>query len=116
MRRKFFIRWITNGLALAVVAWLLPGIDYTGLLSLVLAALVLGLVNSFLRPLLVIISFPISLLTLGIFLFVINALMLLLTAKIVGGFMVAGFWAAFAGSILLSFVSWLISGFFPKRT
>lgn len=116
MKRKFIFRWIINAFALAIVAWLLPGIRFEGIPDLILAALVLGLINSFLRPILVIIFFPISLVTLGVFLFVVNALMLLLTARIVGGFSIAGFWSAFGGALLLSFFSWLISGFFPKKS
>ncbi len=96
------IRWVLSALALLFVAWIVPGISFTGFLSAFYAAFVMGLVNIFIRPILLIFTLPINLLTLGLFTFIINALMFLLVAKLVPGFMVIGFVAALLGSILLS--------------
>jgi putative membrane protein len=109
-------RWVVNAAALLLVAYLYPGVAVTGFLAALIAALVLGLVNALIRPLLVILTFPVTLLTLGLFLFVINALMFWLAAAVVPGFNVAGFWASLVGSVLYSVItlvtSWLL---FPKK-
>jgi putative membrane protein len=78
------------------------------------AAFLLGIVNTILRPILVFITFPITLLTLGLFLLVINGLMLWLVSVLVRGFHVSGFWSAVLGSILISIVSWILSRFLPS--
>jgi len=101
-------RWILFALALLFTAWIVPGISFSGYMPAFWAALVMGLVNLFIRPLLLILTLPINILTLGFFTFVINALMLLLVAKLVIGFAVAGFWTALLGSIVLSILSTLI--------
>jgi putative membrane protein len=109
-------RWIVNAAALLLVAYLYPGVHLAGFGSALLAALVLGLVNALIRPLLVILTLPVTLLTLGLFLFVINALLFWLVAETVPGFGVSGFGAALLGSILYSVItlitSWLL---FPRR-
>jgi putative membrane protein len=108
-------RWIINAAALLLVAYLYSGVHVTSFGAALIAALVLGLVNAVLRPILVILTLPVTLLTLGLFLFVINALMFWLVAEVVHGFTVDGFWAAMLGSILYSVItlltSWLL---FPK--
>lgn len=105
-------RWIVNAAALLLVAYLYPGVRVEGLLAAAIAALGLGLVNAVVRPILVILTLPVTLLTLGLFLFVINALLFWLVAEFVPGFSVAGFLAALVGSILYSVVtlitSWLL--------
>ena len=109
-------RWIVNAAALMLVAYLYPGVTVTSFGAALLAALVLGLVNAIVRPLLVILTLPVTLLTLGLFLFVINALLFWLVAELVRGFTVSGFGAALIGSILYSLItlvtSWLL---FPRR-
>ena len=109
-------RWIINAAALLLVAYLYPGVTVASFWAAMLAALVLGLVNALIRPLLVLLTLPVTVLTLGLFLFVINALMCWLAAEIVSGFRVTGFWAALIGSVLYSLItlitSWLL---FPRK-
>ena len=109
-------RWIVNAAALLLVAYLYPGVQVETFVSAALAALVLGLVNAIVRPILVLLTLPVTILTLGLFLFVINALLFWFVAEIVGGFRVSGFGAALIGSILYSLItlvtSWLL---FPRR-
>ena len=105
-------RWIVNAAALLLVAYLYPGVHVEGFLTGIIAALVLGLVNAVVRPILVILTFPVTLLTLGLFLFVINALLFWLVAEVVPGFAVNGFVSALIGSILYSLItlvtSWIL--------
>lgn len=109
-------RWVVNAAALLGVAYIYPGVHVESFLAALIAALVLGLVNAVVRPLLVILTFPVTLVTLGLFLFVINALLFWLVAEVVRGFTVSGFLAALVGSILYSLItlvtSWVL---FPKR-
>lgn len=108
-------RWIVNGAALLLVAYLYPGVEVTGFGPALLAALVLGLVNAVIRPILVILTLPVTLVTLGLFLFVINALLFWLVASVVHGFAVSGFGAALLGSILYSLITLLTSWvLFPR--
>lgn len=106
-------RWILNALALLLVAYLYPGVTVDTFLAAAVAALVLGLINAVVRPILVLLTLPVTILTLGLFLFVINALLFWLVGSIVPGFHVAGFLAALVGSILFSLItlvtSWLLS-------
>jgi putative membrane protein len=110
-------RWIVNAAALLLVAYLYPGVTVEGFGAALIAALVLGLVNAVVRPLLIILTLPVTLLTLGLFIFVINALLFWFVAEIVHGFRVSGFGAALIGSILYSVItlvsSWLL--FSPKK-
>src|SRR5262245_13071530 len=105
----FLIRLAINALGLWVADYLLDGISIDGLGSLVLAALIFGVVNAVVRPIFVILTFPLTLLTLGLFLLVVNAAMLGLVAAFVPGFHVASFGAALLGSIVVSLVSWAAS-------
>lgn len=102
-------RWIVNAAALLLVAYIYPGVQVTSFTTALIAALVLGLVNAFIRPLLVILTLPVTILTLGLFLFVINALLFWFVAEVVQGFTVTGFWAALLGSILYSVITLLTS-------
>ena len=101
--------WVINALALLLVAYLLKGIHVNGFGSALIAALVLGLVNTLIRPVLVILTLPVTLLTLGLFIFIINALLFLFVGNLLAGFQVASFGAALLGSILYSVISWLLS-------
>lgn len=103
------IKWVLFAGALLFTAWIVPGISFVGFTSALLAAFVMGLVNIFVRPILLILTLPINLLTLGLLTFVINALMFLFVAKLVPGFNVNGFMAALLGSIVLSFISIFIN-------
>jgi putative membrane protein len=109
-------RWILNAAALLLVAYLYPGVMVETFFAALIAALVLGLVNAVVRPILVLLTLPVTILTLGLFLFVINALLFWFVAEIVQGFRVTGFVAALLGSLLYSVItlvtSWLL---FPRR-
>jgi putative membrane protein len=105
----FLIRLAINALGLWVADLLLDGISIDGTGSLVLAAVIFGLVNALVRPIFVVLTFPLTLLTLGLFLLVVNALMLGLVAALVPGFHVATFGSALLGSIIVSLVSWAAS-------
>jgi len=108
----FVIRWLVTTLAVFVAAHVIPGISYSSLGVLVGASLLLGIVNAFVRPVLLLLSLPFIILTLGVFILVINALLLLLTSSLVPGFVIPGFWSAFFASIIISIVSWPLSCFF----
>lgn len=101
----FIVQTVVVGLLLYVVAKLVPGMEVDGVGHALLAGLVLGIVNALIRPLLVFLTLPITILTLGLFLLVINALLLKLAAALVPGFRVRGFVAAFLGALLLSVFS-----------
>lgn len=103
------IRWILLALTLLFTAWLLPGIHLAGFWPALWAALVIGIINVFIRPILMIITIPINILTLGLFTFILNALLLLLVARIVPGFVIDGFLSALLGSIIISIVSVFIN-------
>ena len=107
--QRFLLRLILNVIALTVIAYIVQGISVAGPLSALAAAVVLGAVNAVVRPVLVILTFPVTLVTLGLFLLVINAAMFGLAAALVPGFSVHGFGAALAGSILYSIAGWLTS-------
>ena len=111
------LRWLVNAAALMLVAYLYPGVQVESVGAAILAAVVLGLVNAVIRPMLLVLTLPVTILTLGLFIFVVNALMFWLAAGIVGGFHVSGFWAALIGSILYSLItlvtSWIVFG--PKK-
>ena len=109
------IRWIVNAAALMLVAYLYPGVEVTSFGAAMVAALVLGLVNAVIRPILVLLTLPVTLLTLGLFLFVINALLFWLVAEVVQGFHVAGFGSALLGSILYSIITLITSWIFFRR-
>ncbi len=103
------VRWLTNAAALYLTALLLPGLQLRGAVATLIAAAVLGIVNALIRPLLLVLTLPLNLLTLGLFTFVINALMLLLTSAVVPGFSIRGFGSALVGAIVLSIISFILS-------
>ena len=108
-RRSWVIRWLINAIALLVTAAILPGVQVKTVFTALLAAVVMGIVNAFVRPIFLILTLPLNLLTLGLFTFVLNGLMLLLAALFVPGFTVSGLWSAIGGALILSLVSSLIS-------
>ena len=101
-RMKWLIRWLLLAAALLLVAHWFPGVNVTSFGSALIAALVLGLLNTFVRPILILLTLPVTLLTLGLFLFVINALMFLFAGALLEGFQVDGFGWALAGSLVYS--------------
>ena len=108
------IRLIINMVAILIISYLFPRvIKVDGFWAALIAALLLGIVNAIIRPILVLLTLPITILTLGLFLLVINGLMLWLVAALVRGFHVNGFFGAVLGSVLISFVSWILSRFLP---
>ncbi len=110
--RHFVFRWAITAVAVAVTAKLMPGIRSDSVGSLIGAALLLGIFNAFVRPVLLLLSAPLILLTLGFFILVVNGLMLLWIPSFVRGFHVDNFASAFWGAILIGIFSWLLSAFF----
>ncbi len=102
---KLIARLIVTALALLLVAEVVPGIEVENLYIAIIASLVLGLLNIFVKPLLVILTLPITILTLGLFLFVINAVLFWFAASFIDGFAVSGFWPAFFGSLIVTIIS-----------
>jgi putative membrane protein len=110
--RHFVFRWAITTVAVMVASSLIHGIRYDTVAALIGAALLLGILNAFVRPVLLLLSAPLILLTLGFFILILNGLMLYLVPSIVIGFHVDSFGSAFWGAIVISLVSWLLSAFF----
>jgi putative membrane protein len=110
--RHFVLRWAIMTVAVMVASSLIHGIRYDTVAALIGAALLLGILNAFVRPVLLLLSVPLILLTLGFFILILNGLMLYLVPSIVIGFHVDSFGSAFWGAIVISLVSWLLSAFF----
>ena len=106
-----WIRWLTMTLAILLTPHLVDGIRVDGFMSAFFAAAVLGVLNAFLRPLVLVLTLPLTILTLGLFTFIINAAMLKLASGLIPGFTVIGFWSAVFGSLIISLVSWLVNSF-----
>ena len=106
---RFLVRVLLNALAIGVAAWLVPGVQLSGPGPAVFAGILLGFVNALVRPILILLTLPFTLLTLGLFLFVVNAICFALTAALVPGFDLTGFFAAFFGALVVTLVSWAVS-------
>jgi putative membrane protein len=111
---RIVLVWLVNTVALIAVAYLMPSITVETFWAALIAALVLGLVNAVIRPLLVLLTLPVTVLTLGLWIFVINGLLFWLVGSFIEGFVVRGFWAGLIGSILFSIVSWILSALVLK--
>jgi len=109
--RGVLLRWLILTAAVLAASWLLTGVRVNGIFPAILAAALLGICNAVLRPLLIVLTLPLNILTLGLFTFVINALMLLLVSAVIPGFYVLGFWTAFFGALIISVTSWLLNRF-----
>ena len=109
------IRWLTTTAAIVATAYLLDGIQISGFLSAVFAAAMLGILNAFFRPIALLFTLPINILSLGLFTFIINALMLKMASGLIPGFGVYGFWTAIFGSLLISVISWLLNAFINEQ-
>ena len=107
----FVLRWIAGAVGLWLASKIVPGIEIRGVETLALAALVLGLVNAFVRPVVVVLTLPLTLVTLGLFLLVVNAAMIWLVSVFLHGFVVHGFWAAIWAAVVTGVVSGFASGF-----
>ena len=106
---RLLVVWLINAVALMAVAYLLPGITVSSFMTALVASLVLGLVNALIRPILILLTLPATLLTLGLFIFVLNGLLFWFVGTFIEGFHVAGFWPGVFGAIGYSVVSWLLS-------
>jgi putative membrane protein len=109
--KELIVKWVVNSTALLVVVHVVSGVTVDNWPTVFVAALVLGLLNAFLRPVLIFLTLPVTLLTLGLFTLVINAFLFYLAAHLVRGFHVAGFWQAFVAALVFSLVSFLLSLF-----
>ena len=109
MLMRLILVWLINAVALLAVPYVIPSISVDSFTTALVAALVLGLVNAIVRPILVILTLPVTLLTLGLFIFVINGLLFWFVGDLLHGFHVGGFWAGVFGSIVFSVISWLLS-------
>jgi len=105
MRMGFLFRWVVNALGLLFVSWLFDGIQVNGVGWAFVAALFLGVFNALVRPVLILLTLPITIVTMGLFILVINAFMLWLTGTLLAGFQVHGFWTALGGALVLSIIS-----------
>ena len=105
---KIFFHWFTSAIAIVIAAYIVPGVMVTPVGALV-AAVILGAINLFIRPILLILTLPITILTLGLFSLVINALMAMLASYLVPGLIIIGFWPAFFFALVLSIVNWVFN-------
>jgi putative membrane protein len=112
---RLILVWVLNAIALLAVAYLYPGVQVQDWKAAAIAALVLGLVNTLVKPILVLLTLPVTILTLGLFLLVLNALLFWGVSEVVTGFHVNGFWAALIGALLYSVIGWLLSKLIPDR-
>src|SRR5207302_3596534 len=110
--KQFVFRWVATTIAVLVASSIIRGIRYDTVAALIGASLLLGILNAFIRPFLLILSAPLILVTLGFFILILNGLLLLVVPSVVVGFHVDHFWSAFWGAIVISIVSWILSAFF----
>lgn len=108
---KLILRLLIAACALIAVTYVVPGISVDGFYTALIAAILLGLLNAIVRPILIVLTLPITILTLGIFIFIINAILFLFVASFVDGFVVTSFMSAFFGSIVVSVISWIANKF-----
>ncbi|WP_028990558.1 phage holin family protein [Thermithiobacillus tepidarius DSM 3134] len=112
---RLLLRWLINALTLLFVSFLFPSIQIAGIGAALITALALGLVNALIWPVLLLVTLPINVLTLGLFTLVINGLLFWFVSSFVPGFQVGGFWSAFWGALVFSIISWLASALIPDR-
>lgn len=106
---RFIVQAVVTALGLWLASIVVPGVDFTGEWALIWAAVLLGIVNAIVRPVLVVLTFPLTLVTFGLFLLVVNAATIGLTAVLLGGFVIDGFWAGVGAAIVTGVVSWIAS-------
>ena len=112
---RLLITWLINALALLALPYLFTSIHVDSFATALVAALILGLINTLIRPVLVLLTLPVTLLTLGLFIFIINGLLFWFVGSFVSGFRVDGFWAAVFGAIVYSIISWALSSLILRR-
>lgn len=110
---RFILQAVVTALGLWLSAYLVPGVEFLSTGSLIAAAILLGLVNAFVRPILTFVTFPLTIITFGLFLLVVNAATIGLTAMFLGGFVVDGLWAGIGAAIVTGIVSWLVGWIVP---
>ncbi len=108
-------RWLISAVSLLIVSYIVPGIEVQGFFYALIAAVFLGVLNAIVRPVLIILTLPLTILTLGLFLFVVNGIMLMLVSLVIKGFQVTGFWPAVLGALLLSVINWLSSSYINSK-
>ena len=113
--KGIFLRWLILTFSIIATSYLIDGIQVSGFLSAFFAAAILGILNAFFRPILLILTLPVNILSLGLFTFFINAIVLKMVSGVISGFEVYGFWSAVFGSLLISLVSWLLTSFIGGR-
>ena len=111
-----FLKWLIMAVSIVISAYLIPGVKVSGFFSALWIALFLGIVNIIIKPILILITLPINILTLGLFTFVINALLILLVSSVVKGFEVSGFWVALFFSIVLSLINYALGSLLGTKT
>ena len=112
---RLLLQWLVNALALVALPYIFTSITVDSFVTALVVALVLGLINTLIRPILIVLTLPVTLLTLGLFIFVINGLLFWWVGSFLDGFHVSGFWAGFFGAIVYSIVSWLLSSLLPRK-
>jgi putative membrane protein len=112
---RLLLVWLVNAVALFALPYVFTSIHVADFTTALVAALVLGLINTLIRPILILLTLPATLLTLGLFIFVINGLLFWWVGSFVEGFHVSGFWAGFFGAIVYSIFSWLLSALLPRK-
>jgi putative membrane protein len=111
---RLLLVWLVNALALLALPYVFPWVSVDSFTTALIAALVLGLINTLVRPLLILLTLPATILTLGLFIFVINGLLFWWVGSFVDGFHVGGFWSGLFGAIVYSLISWLLSSLLPR--
>jgi putative membrane protein len=112
---KIILKWFILAVAIIFTAWIIPGVEISGVWAALWLALFFGVINITLKPILIILTLPVNILTLGLFTFVINALLIQLSSLVVRGFFVDGFWIAMLFSIALSVISYIFNKFFGLK-
>ncbi len=105
----FLARLLLNLIAIMAAAWFVPGVSVSGIVPALIAGVILAFVNAIIRPVLILLTLPFTLITLGFFIFVVNAICFALTAALVPGFEISGFFAAFFGALVVTIVSWILN-------
>lgn len=113
---RLLANWLVNAIALLAIPYLMHSVVINSFATALLVALVLGLINAVIRPVLLLLTLPVTLLTMGLFVFVINGLLFWGVAELVDGFQVAGFWSAVGGALLYSVISWTLSTLLFQRS
>jgi len=111
-----FVRWLIMTLSVMAASYLMDGIHVSGFFSAFFAAAILGVLNAVFRPILFLLTLPLTIMTFGLFIFVLNALLLMMVSGVIPGFAVYSFWSAVFGSVLISLISWLLSSLVGRQS